>query len=101
MISLVWAALAAIIAIGLEILYRQSSNFPVLAIIPAIILTFCIYKTMFYSETLLLGVAAFSMFTLLMRIAASVIILNEPLVKGNLVVAGLLLTAQVVGRLWR
>jgi hypothetical protein len=99
--SLFWPTLGAILAIGLEITYRRAESFPLWALLPALALTFAVYQTIQHAPSLIVGVAIFTLGTLVLRMAASQWILDEPVVRGNLAAALLMTLAVVVGKVWR
>ncbi|KKM46757.1 hypothetical protein LCGC14_1559360 [marine sediment metagenome] len=99
-----WALSAATLAVGLEVLYKRGWSWPEywwLFIPVAIIINFSVYKLVTTGPTLLLAIVAFSLSTLLLRVLASQFLLGEALAKGNLVAVVALVTAAVVGRIWR
>ncbi len=103
--SLIWSLAGAMIAIGLETLYKtrgaEGAGFPLWAVIPAIALTYCIYKALTTSEaTWLITMAGYSLFTVLVRVVVSSAILHEAVARGNAVAASALLVASIIGRLW-
>lgn len=103
-VPFLWAFMGAFVAVGLEVVYRQVSipfqwwwSFPA-----ACWVTFCVYKTINGNpSTYLVAMATYSLATCVIRLAVSSTILHEPLSKGNLVAGVMLLTAVVVGKLWR
>ena len=99
--SLVWAFAAAVLAVWLEVVYRTSDHWPLWCAGPALALTICIYYTIHGGPSFLVAVVGFSLFTLVLRMGVSQFMLGEPVIRGNLVAAVLLLGATVVGRLWR
>ena len=100
----VWALSAATLAVGLEVLYRRGWDWFEhwwLFIPAAIVINFSVYKLVTTGPTLLLAIVAFSLSTLLLRVLASQFLLGEALAKGNLVAVVALVTAAVVGHIWR
>lgn len=91
----------AVTAVGLEVVYRQSSMWPLWAAAPALVVTWGVYSTLHSAPSLLSGIALFQATVLIARLAASQWVLNEPLRGANLVVAVLLLVAFLVGKFWR
>lgn len=99
--SLIWPLIAGVTAVGLEVYYRHSDHWPWWAAIGGVIITYGVYRTVHDGPTFLTGIATFQIFTLISRLLASKFILNEPLVKGNLVVTAALIFASIVGRKWK
>lgn len=98
---LMWPALGGLIAIFLEVTYRRADSFPLWAIIPALMLTYCIYRVVSNTDTsYLLAIAAFNVFALTARVGASLLIFHEPLVRGNLVALSAFVVAMGA-RYWK
>ena len=95
------AGLAGTLAIVLETIYRRADGFPLWAIIPGALLTYLVYRNIHGAPTLLVGAAAFSCATLLSRMVVSSAVLHEPVIRGNLAAAVLMLLAVTVGYTWR
>ena len=101
MTTLMWAFAAAAIAVPLELVYRRADSWPLWAVLPGALLTYCIYRTIHAGPSYILAIAGFSMFTLLLRVAVSGLVLGEAITRGNLVAALALFIGVVFGRLWR
>ncbi len=100
----IWAVLAAIFAVGQEILFKRGWDWPGhwWVFIPmAIVISFSIYKLVTNGPTLLVAIVTFSLSTLLLRSLASQFLLGEPLARGNLVALFALGLAVVAGNLWK
>ena len=101
MISILWAFIGAAIAISLEVVYRRSESWPIWCAIPALVLTYAVYKSLNNGPSLLAFAVAFSLFTTVGRIAVSPLLLHEEVSKGNMVAAVALLVGTVISRVWR
>ena len=98
---MIWALAAAALAVFLEYTYR-TSGFHWWCLPVGALLTYLVYQTIRpeNAPSLLVGIASFSLGTVLARMVLSQFVLGEPLVKGTLVAAAALLVANVAGRLW-
>ena len=85
MIGLLWSLLAAGLASFMEVVYRQSDTFPVWLIVPAVALSYALYRTVHGGPSFMMALVAFSAFTICIRALASVFLFHETLVRGNLV----------------
>lgn len=108
MIVFFWAAGAGILAVLLEFLFKRGWGWLdnwYLFIPAAIALNYMIYRLVTSGTsggtTWLITLAAFNLTTVLCRAGLSHFIINEPLIKGNLAAAALLISAQIIGRVWR
>ena len=97
-----WAAAAAAGVLTTEVVYRKANgDFPLIVIPLLLINQPLLWKMYNGGPSLLIAVATFGFFTAIGRIGLSIFVLHEPVQKGNLVAAILLLTAVAAGRLWR
>lgn len=105
--TILWAALAAIIAVSVEFLFKRGWSWTdnwFLFVPLAIAINICIYKMVTgdsKTSTWLYAIAAFNLCTAVARIGLSQFVLGEPIVRGNLVAAVALLFAVTIGRVWR
>lgn len=103
--SLFYATLAGTLAVSLEYLFKRGWSWEgnLWLFVPgALLMNWLIYKLLVSGgSTWIVALAAFTLVTLLARAALSQFVIHEPLIKGNLAAAGLLIAAQVVGRVWR
>lgn len=100
MVPLFWSLVAGAIAASLEIVYRQQDHWPLWAAVPAVALSYALYRAINGGPTFLLALVAFSAFALAIRTTASVFIFHEPLVRGNLLALGAFIVAMA-GKYWR
>ena len=100
--SLAWPVIGAVFALGLEYTYRRADHFPLVAVIPALVVTLAIYQTLHIKGlTYLTAMAYFGIATVIVRGVVSHFALHEPLVRGNLAAFLLMLSAGILGRFWR
>ena len=98
---LIWAILSGLIAIFLEVTYRNSPTWPIWAVPLQIGISFTLYKLFNTEPAYLTAIAWFNLSALVIRMGAAVVIFHEPMVKGNLAAAVLLFAAVIVGKYWR
>ena len=100
----IWAVLAAILAVTLEVLYKRDVAWldywwffaPV-----SVLISYSLFRLVTGGPTLLVSIVAFSLSTLILRSLASQFLLGEPLARGNLVALCALGVAVVAGNLWK
>ena len=97
-----WAFLGAISAVGLETYFRLFGRFDLWIVIPVeLFISYSVYRLMGHSSTFLTAIVLFSMCTLTLRIIATIWVFHVPLVKGNLAALVLLITASIIGKVWK
>jgi len=97
--------IAAACAVGMETLYRYHQGtywqiFPVI-FLPALFISFGIWKAMKLEETLLAAILLYQVFTAGARLFSTYVILGESPGVGVLVGFGLIVLAQIVSKIWR
>ncbi len=101
---LFWALVTALFAVTSEVLFKRGIGWPDywwLFIPLAVAINYGVFRTVTAGPTLLLSIVAFALCTLTLRSLASQFLLGETLTKGNLVAVMALVTAVVVGHIWR
>ena len=101
---ILWAIPGSILILGLEGLFRSGWHWDEywwLFIPLALAVNYCVYRTVIGSPTYLTGIIIFPLLNSVGRIVISLLILEEPLTKGNLAAASALLGGAIIGRVWR
>ena len=98
---MLWGMAAGMLAVGMEVAYRKHwlawNNDWVVVIIPiSLLLNYCIWRLITGQPSYLGALVWFGMVTATMRIAASFLLLQEPIDYRMLVGAGALIVASVV-----
>ena len=99
--SILWSVLAALLAVGLEVVYRRADVWPLWCAVPALLLTITIYNALHSGPSMLIVLVTFGFLSGVLRMVASHWILGEEVVRGNMVAGVALLVGAVVSRLWR
>lgn len=96
---------AAMTAVGVEVLYRSHdgdfSQLLPLILLPAIFVTFGVWKVMKLGDSLLGAMVLFSLITAGSRLFSTYFILRETPRPGTLVAFGMIVCAQLVSKFWR
>ena len=96
-----WGALAAVVAIGLEVTYRRAECFPLWVIPLSALLSYALYRTVHGGATFMLALILFNVFAIAARTSASILVFHEPLARANLVAFTAMVVAFVAGQVWR
>ncbi len=96
-----WPLLAGLSTTGLEISYRTTSGFQWWWLVAGAAVQVAFWQTFRGAPSLLMAGGIIAAVHLVTRVGVSHFWLDEPVVRGNLVVAVGLLGALVIGWVWR